>query len=313
MKTIYQAVIFILITSIAGCVSGCVSGGMSGGISSQSNMSASNDEDQDIGIGGTGMLASSGNSEESGLGGTGIVGVITGFGSVFVNGIEVEYNTKTPFSINGNKSPFLQLKIGDIVEILTTDGKNHTDAKIINLRHEVVGRVESVNRKTHSFKILGQTILQTKNRGLPEIDSDIAVAGFRINNQTIQATRLSTAKGQSTLLRTGRELPFINQTTRWLIQTHVKNGKVALSVSGKRQNILLPDKNKKDVSPPSAIKIIHLQKSNNTDDIIFTKEVDGLRIHRGSRTETPAIQSNQQFQRRFPAKQFQLKSPVMRR
>ena len=105
MKTIYQVIIFLFITSIAGCVSGCVSGyvpgDVPGGISTQSNTSVSNDEDQDIGLGGTGMLASSGDSGGNGLGGTGIVGEITGFGSVFVNGIEVEYNAKTPFSING--------------------------------------------------------------------------------------------------------------------------------------------------------------------------------------------------------------------
>ena len=201
------------------------------------------------------------------------------------------------------------------MEILTTNGENYTDAKIINLRHEAIGRVESVNRKTHSFKILGQTILQSKNTVLPEIDSEIAVAGFRINKQTIQATRLSSAKGQSTLLRTGNELPFINQTTRWLIQTHVKNGKVELSASGKKQDILLlPDKTQKDVSAPSVIKILHLQKSNNnTNDIIFTKEVDSLSMPRGSRSETPATRSNHQLQRRSPAKQFQPRFPMMRR
>lgn len=301
MKTIYRAVIFVLITSLAGCVSG------------QSNMSASNDEDQDIGLGGTGMLASSGNSGGSGLGGTGIVGEITGFGSIFVNGIEVEYNAKTPFSINGKKSSFQQLKIGDIVEILTTNGKNYTDAKIINLRHEVIGRVESVNSKTHSFKIQGQTVFQAKNSVLPEINSDIAVAGLRINKQTIQATRLSPAKGHSTLLRTGNELPFINQTSRWLIQTHVKNGKVALSASGINRDVLLPEKANQDISTSSEIKFLHLQKSSNTGEIIFTKEVDVLSMPRGNHTEAPATRSRQQFQRQSPAKQFQLKSPVMRR
>jgi hypothetical protein len=41
------------------------------------------------GVGGTGLQA-------GGVGGTGIVGTITGFGSVCVNGLEVEYDHSTP-------------------------------------------------------------------------------------------------------------------------------------------------------------------------------------------------------------------------
>ena len=293
MKFNYPIIIVLLASSLMACVS------------SQPSKFAAHDEDQDIGLGGTGMLASSGN----GLGGTGIVGEITGFGSVFVNGIEVEYNTKTPFSINGEKSSFQQLNIGDIVEILTTNDKTHTNAKIINLRHEVIGRVESVNKITHSFKIQGQNIIQARNRDLPEIGNDIAVSGLRLNNETIQATRLSSAKAMSTFLRTNNELPFINQATRWIIQTHVKNGKVTLSTDGITRDILLPYKANEDNSSSSAIKIINLQKIIKAGEFIFTKEVDALNMPRGSRTETPAIQSRQQFQRRLPTP----KMPVMRR
>ena len=198
-------------------------------------------------------------------------------------------------------------------EILTTNDKTYTDAKIINLRHEVIGRVESVNKKMHSFKIQGQNIIQARNKDLPKIGHDIAVAGLRINNQTIQATRLSPAKGLSTLLRTNNELPFINQATRWIIQTHVKNGKVTLSTDGIKREILLPTNANEDISSLSAIKILNLQKSIKTDEIIFTKEVDILSMPRGNHTETPATRSGQQFQRHLPSKQFQPRMPVMRR
>jgi hypothetical protein len=46
------------------------------------------------------MLASAGGTG-SGLGGTGILGKVTGFGSVFVNGIEIEYDDKTIYTIDG--------------------------------------------------------------------------------------------------------------------------------------------------------------------------------------------------------------------
>ncbi len=45
----------------------------------------------DRGIGGTGAPASGPVISDRGIGGTGIVGVVTGFGSVFVNGLEVAY------------------------------------------------------------------------------------------------------------------------------------------------------------------------------------------------------------------------------
>ena len=49
------------------------------------------------GIGGTGLEAN------SGIGGTGIVGVITGFGSICVNGLELFYFTDTPVDLDGKK------------------------------------------------------------------------------------------------------------------------------------------------------------------------------------------------------------------
>ncbi|MCW9047511.1 MAG: hypothetical protein OQK46_05475, partial [Gammaproteobacteria bacterium] len=78
------------------------------------DLTKTDDEDNDIGLGGTGLLAKNAIDEKS-IGGTGILGKITGFGSIFVNGIEVEYNDKTPFSINGNIVKHQQLHIGDIV------------------------------------------------------------------------------------------------------------------------------------------------------------------------------------------------------
>ncbi|MCK4675157.1 MAG: hypothetical protein KAT61_04530, partial [Gammaproteobacteria bacterium] len=81
MNNIYRTITLFLILSLASCAS------------SRLNMVAADDEDKDIGLGGTGMLADTGSGQTgSGMGGTGIIGEITGFGSIFVNGIEVEYD-----------------------------------------------------------------------------------------------------------------------------------------------------------------------------------------------------------------------------
>ncbi|MDT8282037.1 MAG: DUF5666 domain-containing protein, partial [Gammaproteobacteria bacterium] len=202
MNTLYRIIIFLLITGLTACAS------------NQATMSAAGDEDQDIGLGGTGMLANTG----SGLGGTGILGEITGFGSIFINGVEIEYDDTTPFTIDGKTAAHPQLEIGDVVEVLTIDANKHTQARAINLRHEIIGKVESTDPQTFSFTVLGQTIVQSVNNRIPpDIGTTVAVFGFRVDQQTIVATRVTRSDADQTLLRTHTALPFAEKTSRWLV------------------------------------------------------------------------------------------------
>ena len=150
MKSIYRIIITLLLTSVVACAYNPPADTYSATIAGN--------EDEDIGIGGTGKQLAS----ESGLGGTGkqpvgILGTITGFGSIFVNGIEIEYDENTPFSIDGKPSPVQQLAIGDVVEVLTTDGNDFTHAQAINLRHEDIGKVDSLNNTSVSSGAKGIT------------------------------------------------------------------------------------------------------------------------------------------------------------
>ena len=261
MKYIYQIFIMLLIISITAC--GTI----------DSNLIAGNDEDQDVGIGGTGLWANT----DNGIGGTGITGIITGYGSIFVNGIEIEYNNKTPFTINGESKIHQQLEIGDVVEILTTDANQHTHARIINLRHEVIGKVESVNPKTSSFNVLGQTIIQNIDAELPDIGTRVTVSGIRINTKTIQASKVRATKSHQTLLRTKTELPFIQEAKRWLIQKQVKNNKVTFDVNGLPRVVSL-----KDTTKQSSIKIIELHKSSS-GEIILDRTVKSKNLQQGKK------------------------------
>ena len=221
-------------------------------------INAAGGEDEDIGLGGTGLLANTG----YGLGGTGIIGEITGFGSIFVNGIEIEYDNKTPFTVDGKKAVPQQLAIGDVVEILTTDANTYTQAQVINLRHEVIGRVESVDPQTFSYTVLGQTIIQKSDKGvLPEVGTTVAVSGMRIDKQTIVSTRTTSTETEQTLLRTHTELPFEQQAARWSVQMHVENGQANIHLDGASQ-ILATDNNLADsLKGISDIKILDIHKS----------------------------------------------------
>lgn len=279
MNNIYRAIILLLIVGVSACVS------------SQPNIMAANDEDQDIGLGGTGMLADtgSGSGSGSGLGGTGILGEITGFGSVFVNGIEIEYDNDTTFTIDGEAADDRQLEIGDVVEVLTSDASQHTQASIINLRHEVIGRVESTDPDTFSFIVHGQTVIQSLDkRILPVVGTTVAVSGFRVDEHTIISTRVKPADVNRVLLRTNTEMPFKEKTKRWLVQTYVQDDKAVLHLGDTAHVLDVKDDTIESFKRPSGIKVLQLHKSDSeSDSLKFDGVIKAADIPRGRKTLLP--------------------------
>ena len=249
MNNFYRLFLVLLLVSFTACTS------------NPTNMLAGNDEDEDSGLGGTGIIATANDDSDNGLGGTGILGEITGFGSIFVNGIEIEYDRETAFTIDGKTADYQQLQIGDVVEVLTTDLDKHTQAQIINLRHEVIGKVEATDAQTFSFTVRGQTIIKPiNNRLLPKVGTMVAVSGFRINKNTIISTRVVASKTEETLVRTQTGLPFKNKTTHWLVQLHVQNNKATFQLSGTEHIINVKKKVKNTYADLLGIKILQLQK-----------------------------------------------------
>ncbi len=74
----------------------------------------------DRGIGGTGGPAAGPEISDRGIGGTGIVGVITGFGSVIVNGMEIAYAPDTPVSVDGVSDTTATLRVGQFAAIVAS-------------------------------------------------------------------------------------------------------------------------------------------------------------------------------------------------
>lgn len=280
MNRILRTIIILLALSHTACVAG------------QSNLTAGNDEDKDIGLGGTGMLANTDSGAGSGLGGTGILGEITGFGSIFVNGIEIEYDDKTAFSIDGKTVTAQRLEIGDVVEVLTVDNKQHTQAQTINLRHEVIGVVESVEAETYSFTVNGQSVVQSIDiTTFPEVGSTVAVAGFRIDAQTILSTRVTPAETGQVLLRTRSELPFDKKAQRWLIQTNIQDGKVSFQNNGVTRSFALAKNTDKPVNAGLEIKILQLLKSAK-GKVELKQLIEPVNMPRGRRTLNPVQQQS---------------------
>ena len=95
---------------------------------------------------------------DEGLGGTGIVGTITGFGSICVNGIEVHFGGETPIERQGMRIKPALLELGQLVEVGATRGRYEVAAHQILIRIPVAGPIERIDTENDEFEVLGQRV-----------------------------------------------------------------------------------------------------------------------------------------------------------
>ena len=104
-----------------------------------------------------------GSTAGGGVSGTGsATGVITAFGSVFVNGIEYQITSATISVNDNNKATESDLKVG--MKVTVEAVKN--DASSIVYEPEVVGEVSNKNTDAfgvRSFEVLGQKVIVNSN------------------------------------------------------------------------------------------------------------------------------------------------------
>lgn len=174
-------------------------------------------DDDDKGIGGTGVIG-----HNNGIGGTGqvaenreliyVTGTIHAFGSVCVNGIEIEYSADTPVSTGTQKNmKASSLKVGQVVEIVAekNPGKGMPTAKNIAVHYPLQGPVTEVSHDGQHIKVMGKSVQLT---GLPTAKSirlgdNVRVSGLhntqgkvmasfieKIPNQTLERTTPSKTK-----------------------------------------------------------------------------------------------------------------------
>jgi Domain of unknown function (DUF5666) len=112
-------------------------------------------------------------------------GPVTGFGSIFVNGIE--YSTAgAQIRIDDQPATESQLSVGDVVTVTGTvnsDGKTGT-ATQVSFSGNVLGTVGQVNVPTKTLEVLGQTVLVTGStvfdRNIHPADITGITAGARV-------------------------------------------------------------------------------------------------------------------------------------
>lgn len=155
------------------------------------------------GIGGTGMTrggldVADGKRNGDGIGGTGILGTISGFGSIIVNGLALEFDRHTPVAVDGKPSSLEELKVGQVVHGVahTKDGKLTLDH--LEIQHAVVGPVSTINHDAETMTVLGQNVklnlagdkaAVAAFRTLQAGDT-VSVSGLRMEDGTIIASRV---------------------------------------------------------------------------------------------------------------------------
>lgn len=137
------------------------------------------------GIGGTGLEA------DSGIGGTGIVGVITGFGSICVNGLELFYFTDTPVDLDGKKISSEALSIGQVVAVKAKGKEQSLVAQEIHAFYQITGPITAIDIQANKIKVMGQSInangAQINNM---QIGQWVSVSGLRSEDGSVEASRI---------------------------------------------------------------------------------------------------------------------------
>lgn len=142
------------------------------------------------GMGGTGNVANDG-----GIGGTGIIGIVTGFASICVNGVEIHYDNNTPVSVDGKLSTVRDLAVGQVIAVRALGTGQALTAQSIAVIHAVVGPIGSFNPEAKEMRILGQSVQVDSSKDHSNFSNLktgdwVQVSGHRLSSGTIVASRI---------------------------------------------------------------------------------------------------------------------------
>ena len=132
-----------------------------GGGGGSSNPASAQESANAAAPGGSDTSQSDGSAAETGASITESTGIITGFGSVFVNGVEYETDGTSVVTDDKDDATEGDLQVGMVVKVsgsINDDGVTG-DARLIVYEEEVQGFVESIDLDGESFTVLGQTIV----------------------------------------------------------------------------------------------------------------------------------------------------------
>ena len=128
---------------------------------------------------------------EGGIGGTGIVGLVTEFGSLIVNGVRVETTAATRYTTALGTTRASVLRLGESLTIEAEANDGRLFARRVHIAHPLVGEVQSVASNGQSLVVNGVTVLlEPQVRNLANRGDRLRVSGLW-NGNTVVASRVA--------------------------------------------------------------------------------------------------------------------------
>ena len=146
------------------------------------------------GVGGTGAPI----LRPGGTGGTGIVGTITGFASICVNGMEVHYGKDVPVSENGAPASSAHLAIGQVVAVEAIATQRGLQAGRISILNVYEGPLTALPNASAPLRVMGQPVRLAAGARVAEglrAGEPVRVSGLRDATGEVVATRIERAPG----------------------------------------------------------------------------------------------------------------------
>jgi len=116
------------------------------------------------GLGGTGHEAAptrpinQSASTEGGLGGTGLIGVITGFGSICVDGHDIELDKETRVIAQNDSATGAKLALGQTVEVIASPKRGRLTAQTVSITRTLSGPATEYRKDDQTLYVLGQPV-----------------------------------------------------------------------------------------------------------------------------------------------------------
>ena len=136
------------------------------------------------------------------MGGTGIIGVITGFGSICVNGEKIAYDATTQIKTDGYSTDSGILRKGHFASVYAIETPGGLLAESIVIDHALEGPMTDINVDQNSLSVLGIKVKWgadtyfMENMDNPispsslKKDDNLAVSGLWISPDLVMATRI---------------------------------------------------------------------------------------------------------------------------
>lgn len=123
------------------------------------------------GIGGTGAVADAARKlgdedAEGGIGGTGIFGTITGFGSIFVGGLAIDFEPDAVISLDDVIGQDLPLTLGSTALVEAGRKGDRFEASRVSLFLPLVGTIEHIDPSSGTLEVMGTLVRTGGDTGL---------------------------------------------------------------------------------------------------------------------------------------------------